>query len=433
MSPKQNLWQRLYEISPGKQARARSWILVPLRLFLGLTFLYAGLQKIVDPQFFQATARGYIGRQIAAFAFGSPLHNFLLTVAAPHALLFGALIILGELAVGLCTLLGLLLRPAALIGLLLNLLFFLSADWRVFPYFYGSDIVFLFCWLTLFLAGPANQILPALDTRLVEHLYEQASQQRQPVVAALCAWMLGIRVRTSTAAASQFRIPSMGTQPSLSGPLATPRTGLLSTYASSQGPITQTGGWPSGNGQVGPQSQAGNTRPLPQSRRHFLWGTMTGGGVTLALVWLIALLRQGQSSVPPTAQAQSTPPPASPPASASSTPGSATVAGEITTINTVPVNSAFPFNLPANKTFAGDPGILIHLENGEFVAYDAVCTHAGCPVDYDPESHNLICPCHGATFDPARTAAVVNGPAQLPLTGVPIKVDKQTGTISLNL
>jgi thiosulfate dehydrogenase (quinone) large subunit len=67
----------------------------------------------------------------------------------PHAALFGGLVAYGELAIGLGVLLGLFLRPAALFGLLINLVFFLPADWRIFPYFYGSDSVFLYCWLEL--------------------------------------------------------------------------------------------------------------------------------------------------------------------------------------------------------------------------------------------------------------------------------------------
>lgn len=52
--------------------------MLPLRLFLGGTFVYAGIQKLTDPQFFNPAARGYIGRQIPAFAFGSPLGGLLL-------------------------------------------------------------------------------------------------------------------------------------------------------------------------------------------------------------------------------------------------------------------------------------------------------------------------------------------------------------------
>src|SRR6185312_14063543 len=88
----------------------------------------------------------------------------------PHAALFGSLIAWGELAIGVGALLGLLFRPAAFFGALLSLIFFLSASWRVHPYFYGSDIVFLFAWLTLLLAGPAAGGWFALDTWLAAWL-----------------------------------------------------------------------------------------------------------------------------------------------------------------------------------------------------------------------------------------------------------------------
>ncbi|MBV9230739.1 MAG: DoxX family membrane protein, partial [Chloroflexi bacterium] len=131
------------------------WVLLPMRLFLGITFIYAGIQKLADPQFFNPAAHGYIGKQIAAFATGSPLHSMLIQLV-PHAIFFGAVVACGEIAIGLGTLLGLLFRPAAFFGLLINLLFFLSATWHVYPYFYGSDIVFIFCWLTLLIANPAS-------------------------------------------------------------------------------------------------------------------------------------------------------------------------------------------------------------------------------------------------------------------------------------
>src|SRR5438128_2017983 len=101
-----------------------TWILTPLRLFLGITFTYAGLQKLTDPQFFQPSTPGYVGKQISAFATGSPLHNFLLQIVVPHASFFGALVAYGEIAIGIATMLGLLLRPAAFFGLLISLIFF---------------------------------------------------------------------------------------------------------------------------------------------------------------------------------------------------------------------------------------------------------------------------------------------------------------------
>jgi len=81
--------------------------------------------------------------------------------------------------------------------------------------------------------------------------------------------------------------------------------------------------------------------------------------------------------------------------------------------------SAFPFT----DTETGQQGVLVHLENGEFAAYSAVCTHQACTVAYQPQTQKLACPCHGSVFDPAKSAAVETGPAQRPLTAVPIRVE----------
>ena len=70
---------------------------------------------------------------------------------------------------------------------------------------------------------------------------------------------------------------------------------------------------------------------------------------------------------------------------------------------------------------SGNPAFLVHLDNGDFVAYSAVCTHQGCDVAY--KDGNLACPCHGSIFDPADGAAVIAGPAQRPLPEIPVKVE----------
>jgi cytochrome b6-f complex iron-sulfur subunit len=69
---------------------------------------------------------------------------------------------------------------------------------------------------------------------------------------------------------------------------------------------------------------------------------------------------------------------------------------------------------------SGSPAVLVHLDNGDFVAYSAVCTHQGCTVAY--KNGQLACPCHGSVFDPAKGAEVVAGPAQRPLPKIPVKV-----------
>ena len=70
---------------------------------------------------------------------------------------------------------------------------------------------------------------------------------------------------------------------------------------------------------------------------------------------------------------------------------------------------------------AGSPAVLVRLENGDFVAYSAVCTHQGCTVAY--KKGQLACPCHGSVFDPADGAAVIAGPAPKPLPEIPVKVE----------
>jgi Rieske Fe-S protein len=70
---------------------------------------------------------------------------------------------------------------------------------------------------------------------------------------------------------------------------------------------------------------------------------------------------------------------------------------------------------------AGNPAVLVHLKNGDFVAYSAVCTHQRCTVAY--QGGQLACPCHGSVFDPAKGAEVVAGPAPTPLQEIPVKVE----------
>jgi Rieske Fe-S protein len=77
------------------------------------------------------------------------------------------------------------------------------------------------------------------------------------------------------------------------------------------------------------------------------------------------------------------------------------------------------------------PLLLIHLTNGQFVAFSAICTHAGCTVQFNPSAQDIACPCHGAIYDPYNNAQVVAEPAPLPLQKIPIRYDQPTGNIYL--
>ncbi len=82
----------------------------------------------------------------------------------------------------------------------------------------------------------------------------------------------------------------------------------------------------------------------------------------------------------------------------------------------VPPGSAVEFT----DEEVGQPAVLVHLENGDFRAYSAICTHRQCTVNYS--DGRIACPCHGSVFDPANGAAVVNGPADRPLPEIPVEV-----------
>jgi serine/threonine protein kinase/nitrite reductase/ring-hydroxylating ferredoxin subunit len=86
-------------------------------------------------------------------------------------------------------------------------------------------------------------------------------------------------------------------------------------------------------------------------------------------------------------------------------------------------NAAMNFTNPAD----GKASVLVHLADGTFVAYDRACTHKGIYVAYDPAQQLLVCPAHGATFDPARDGTVVqevpNEPPLKPLPKVAVHVN----------
>jgi thiosulfate dehydrogenase [quinone] large subunit len=132
--------------------QASGWVLLPLRLFLGITFLYAGVSKLLDPHYLDGASPLGVRSQMLHAAAGSPIGG-LVSGVAEHATLFGLLIAFGEIAVGLGALLGLMTRLSALGGLLLALGFFLTVSWTTRPYFVGADIGYVFAWTPLLIAG----------------------------------------------------------------------------------------------------------------------------------------------------------------------------------------------------------------------------------------------------------------------------------------
>ncbi|THA27621.1 DoxX family protein [Streptomyces sp. RKND-216] len=132
-------------------ALARS-ALLPLRLFLGGTFVYAGLDKLTDPGFLTGTGPGSLTAMLEGVRETAGAQWMVdLALKSPEG--FGYAIAFGEIAVGAGALVGLLTRLAALGGALISLSFWLTVTWSTEPYYYGNDLAYLMAWTPLLLAG----------------------------------------------------------------------------------------------------------------------------------------------------------------------------------------------------------------------------------------------------------------------------------------
>jgi thiosulfate dehydrogenase [quinone] large subunit len=389
-APGPSIREQLESASPAAIA------LLPLRAFFGVTFVYAGVDKLLDPAFFDASNPASIVAQLAAFARVSPLAP-LVRIAEPFAIPLGLLIALAEIAIGLGALTGLAFRLAAAGGAALSLLFWLTASWSTHPYYYGPDLPYAFGWITLAIAGHSGLLVPRAVRELgMPHLDD---------------W---------------DRVRAMG-----------PRGG--------------------GRPRGGPLEPSPS--PEADAARRLILQAGVLGAVTLAVASSSVPVRLFRGSGPSTAstgglgngngagagsspEAGAATPAATP---AGTTPAGATPAGtavppftpsglEVASIAAVDAKGAVRIRVPADAPGslpAGDPGIIVKLKDGTYVAYDAVCTHEGCRVGWDARDGVMLCPCHGAAFDPNDHGAVLQGPTNTPLPELPIVIDKQAGTISL--
>jgi thiosulfate dehydrogenase (quinone) large subunit len=378
------------------------WALVPLRGFLGVTFVFAGLQKLANPGFFDASNPTSIQAQLASAARVSPIHavvGHLEHVAVP----LGVVIALAELAIGAATLVGLWTRVAAAGGMLLSLGLFLTISFHASPYYTGSDIVFVFAWTPLLLAG-AGGVLSA-DAVLTD--IARARSGAGPGTLVPISFAVVQRVCGSYADGACRARAGAPCQPAPCPFLA-------------QSPVA--------------------ARPPGQSaidRRTF---TLQGGfAAALAAVALagaglaagVGRLVSGKSSQSGSSPVNTvTPGPARPGPTASTTapgsgpsgpstpttPATQPAGTAIGAASSVPVGGAASFQDPKS----GDPGFVVQPKSGSFVAFSAVCPHQGCIVGYSSADQKFVCPCHGSQFN-GQTGAVEQGPAATGLMRIRVK------------
>ncbi len=135
---------------------------------------------------------------------------------------------------------------------------------------------------------------------------------------------------------------------------------------------------------------------IPLSRRHFLGGCACALGVTLVGC---ASNSGGDGKTQAVAQ------------------GNGFVIKGATQVEALDKGQALGFEFPENVA-----GLLFRTKSGELGAVNAVCTHAGCIVNWsagDP-AKAFGCPCHGSIF--TIDGKVTQGPAEKPLARYAVKL-----------
>jgi thiosulfate dehydrogenase (quinone) large subunit len=337
-----------------------AWVLLPLRLFLGVTFIDAGVGKLLSADYFGEGQHGF-ATLARGFAEGSPLAAPIRSIVLEHPFASALVVAVLELVVGLLTVLGLASRLAAGAGLALSIVFFLTATWRVRPFFYGADLPFAVGWLTLLLAGHGG--LPSVDATLV---------RRQ-------------RAELGVGPADLVAVPLNRVQQHCM------RTNGEAGCPSAMGDTCRGGGCPL---LGGPPSAAARDA----DRRAFL--ASAGKAASVAVGAFVMALGAA-------------------PMLGRRTGGELTGRRRrIASLGSLPVGQALDFQVPST----GNPGLVVRLTRDRVVAYDAICTHARCIVQFDPDRVLLVCYCHQAEFDPRRHAAVLAGPAPRPLPSLKVTV-----------
>jgi nitrite reductase/ring-hydroxylating ferredoxin subunit len=74
-----------------------------------------------------------------------------------------------------------------------------------------------------------------------------------------------------------------------------------------------------------------------------------------------------------------------------------------------------------SRIFAKQRVVVSRTEDGALKAWSTVCTHAGCAMT-KLDGTTITCACHGSRFD-VENGQVLNPPATVPLTEVPVEIE----------
>jgi arsenite oxidase small subunit len=100
----------------------------------------------------------------------------------------------------------------------------------------------------------------------------------------------------------------------------------------------------------------------------------------------------------------------------------------------MPINQAVSFSYPDSSS----PCYAVRMgspvpggvgPNGDIVAYSSLCTHMGCPVNYDAGSKTFKCGCHFSMFDAETNGQMVCGQATENLPRIKLDYDAKTDSV----
>ena len=137
-----------------------------IRAWLGITWIYGGWDKAIDPDFLSKTGATSITRQLEGFAQSSPI-GFIFERMIERSNVVGVIAMISEFAIGLATLLWVAPTFIAFSGFSMSVTLWLAATYHVKPYFLGSDTAYAILWLAYLLAliGSRRKIDVSLDRR----------------------------------------------------------------------------------------------------------------------------------------------------------------------------------------------------------------------------------------------------------------------------
>ncbi len=385
--------------APPQATTMAGWALLPLRLFLGGTFVFAGLQKLANPGFFDKANPTSIQSQLASAARVSPIHG-LVSHLQGVAIPLGVVIALSELAIGSATLVGLWSRVAAGGGMLLSFGLFLTVSFHASPYYTGSDIVFVFAWTALLLAGAGGVLSADAVLRDVARARSGAGPATMvpisfEVVRTVCGSFDAGTCRAmggapcAPAPCPYLHHVSAVTRPQVRGDIDRRTFTLQGAFAAALAGAALAGaGLAAGVGRLA----GGKSRQAGGSVAATLPTGSTGSSATTA--------NTGAGSG----------------TTGSSSGGTEPSGTRIGPASAVPVGGSASFQDPST----GDPSLVVQPTAGTFVAFDAVCPHEGCIVAYASSEQRFVCPCHGSQFN-GLTGAVESGPAPRGLGRIRLK------------